>query len=176
MPPPKGVARWQLFLACAQLLVLEGVREDVCCFLRSEQSSERLSTQEAGCLASQLWAQMSGASWGQTELDPSRHTRSTSLEAWRQQGPLPGERLKGTGRMHVARSPHACPPKLFLSSHKVPLSQVLGYPETRAGSPPAVLLSGQLSMLSSRRYTGTLAQGAVRSCLVMLHSPLPLLV
>lgn len=52
-------------------------------------------------IAGQLWVWLSGASWGQAELDPSRCRRSTSLEArartQRQQGLLPGERLKGTG-------------------------------------------------------------------------------
>lgn len=32
-------------------------------------------------IAGQLWVWPSGASWGQAELDPSRHRRSTSLEA-----------------------------------------------------------------------------------------------
>lgn len=63
--------------------LFEGVREDVCCFLRSEQFSERLSTQEAGCLASQLWAQMSGASWGHRAGPQQTHKKHLpgSLEA-----------------------------------------------------------------------------------------------
>lgn len=45
----------QFFPASALLLGFpEGESEDMYFFLRSEQSSGRLSTQEAGCLASQL--------------------------------------------------------------------------------------------------------------------------
>lgn len=58
-PLQRAWPRGQFFPAYALFLVfLEGESEDVCFFLRSEQSSGRLSTQEAGCLTSQLWVQL----------------------------------------------------------------------------------------------------------------------
>lgn len=70
---------------------------------------------------------------------------------------------------------HACPPKLFLSSHKVPLAQGLGNPEqgpqqdceARAGSylEGSAILCGEVSTLSPGRLADTWARSGLQKVL-----------
>lgn len=124
-------------------------------------------------------------SWTPANTEEAPPWKPEQGPMWTQQGPLPGERLKGTGEDACGPASPGLPSQAFPELRKVPLSQVLGHPEqgpqshceTRAGGsqagPPDRVVSSACCPPKAAQ-THCLTRGSMRSCLIVWRSALPL--